>query len=98
MLQNSNKDCLIRLYLGRRRHSTIRVKNKVDFSLWYFKLCLDQTEDLRLDTLYHALEMADALAIMHWEARIDAADIRLVFGGAHCLAQEPLPTVAVLET
>ncbi len=41
--------------------------------------------------------MADALAIMHWEARIDAADAEFVLGGAPRLAQEPLPAVAKLK-
>lgn len=98
MLQDSNKDCLIRLYLGKRRHSTVRVKDEVDyFGLRDFKLCLDQMEDLGLDTLDYALPMADALAIMHWKARIDAADVEFVLGGAPCLAQEPLPAVAELK-
>lgn len=57
MLQDSNKDCLVRLYL---------VKEKVDHSgLRNFKLCLDQMEDLELDTLIYPLQVADALAIMH---------------------------------
>ncbi len=41
--------------------------------------------------------MADALAIMHWEARIDAADVEFVLGGDPCRAQEPLPAVAKLK-
>ena len=73
-LQDSNKDCLIRLYLGRRRRSTVRVKKTVDyFGLRNSELCLDRMEDLGVDTLNYALPMADALAVMHWETRIDAA-------------------------
>ena len=98
MLQDCNKDCLIRLYLGRRRRSTIRVKEKVEyFSLRNFKLCLDQMEDLELDCSYYALQMADALAIMHWEAQIDAADVEFVLGGPPCLARDPLPALEKLK-
>ena len=98
MLQDSNKDCLIRLYLGRRRHSTIRVKEKVEyFSLRNFKLCLDQMEDLALDSSYYALQMADVLAIMHWEAQIDAADVEFVLGGPPCLARDPIPALEKLK-
>ena len=98
MLQDSNKDCLIRLYLGRRRHSTIRVKEKVEyFSLRNFKLCLDQMEDLELDSSYYALQMADVLAIMHWEAQIDAADVEFVLGGPPCLARDPIPALGKLK-
>ena len=43
MLQDSNKDCLIRLYLGRRRQSTIHVKETANcFGLWNFKLYLEK--------------------------------------------------------
>lgn len=98
MLQDSNKDCLIRPYLGRRRHSTIRVKEKVEyFSLRNFKLCLDQMEDLELDCSYYALQMADVLAIMHWEAQIDAADVEFVLGGPPCLARDPIPALEELK-
>lgn len=54
-------------------------------------------EDLGLDTIDYAFPMADTLAIMHWEARIDAAAVEVVFGGALCLAQEPLPDLAKLK-
>ena len=70
ILQDSNKDCIIRLYLGRRHHSTVRVKEKVEyFDLQNLQLCLDQMEELGLDTIKYDLPIADALAIMHWEAR-----------------------------
>lgn len=66
MLQDSDKDCLTRLDLGRRRHSTVRIKEKVDyFGLRNFKPCLDQMEDLKLATPNYALQMADALAGHH---------------------------------
>lgn len=37
------------------------------------------------------------LAIMHWEVRIDAADVEFVLGGAPGLGHERLPTVAELK-
>ena len=90
ILQNINKDCLIRLYLGRRRDATVRVKHKVGcFGLRKFKLYLDLIEDLRLNVLDYVFPMADVLAIMHSEAWIDAADVEFVLGGVSCLPQEP---------
>ncbi|KAL9068341.1 MAG: hypothetical protein Q9161_006264 [Pseudevernia consocians] len=56
-----------------------------------------QVEDLRLDTSHYALQVADSLAIMHWDARIDAADVEFILDAAPCLAQEPLPAVARLK-
>ena len=56
-----------------------------------------EVEDLRLDTSHCALQVADSLAILHWDARTDAADVEFILGGAPCLAQEPLPAVARLK-
>ena len=56
MLQDSNKDCLTRLYLRRRRHSTIRIKEKVDhLGLRNSKLYLDQMADLESGIPSYAL-------------------------------------------
>ena len=54
-------------------------------------------EDLELDSSYYALRMADVLAIMHWEAQIDAADVEFVLGGPPCLAQDPIPALEKLK-
>lgn len=89
--QDSNKDCLVRLYLGRRRDSTVRVEEKVNcFGLRNFKLYLDQMEDLRFNFLDYAFPIADPLAIVHWEARIDVANLGFLLGGALCFAQKSL--------
>ncbi|KAF3001882.1 hypothetical protein E8E13_005618 [Curvularia kusanoi] len=70
--------CLIRPYLGRRRRhrqdgpSTSRFQR---FSLRNVPLHVDQMEVLGLDTHAYAETMADALALMHWGARIDANDV-----------------------
>lgn len=89
--QNSNNDCLVRLYLGKRRDHTTRLKPRDLFGLRNFPLCLDQMQVLGLDTTRYAVAMAEALAIMHWETKIDAADVELVLGGAPCLTYKPPP-------
>ncbi|KAH6644552.1 zinc finger protein-domain-containing protein [Boeremia exigua] len=71
--------CLIRPYLGRRRRqagpSNSRFKG---FSLRNVPLHINQMEALRLDTGAYAEAMADALALLHWGAQIDAADVEFV--------------------
>lgn len=97
--QGGNRDCLIRLYLGKRRdRMPERQKPLSMFSLRNFNLCLDQMQNLQLDVEYYARRMAEALAIMHWEARIDAADVEFVLGSAPCVPHiGSLPTSAELE-
>ncbi len=64
--------------IGKCRHSIVRVKEDIVQS----KICLDQME-VRVDALDYALStMADALAVIEWEARIDA---EFVLGGSPCL-------------
>ncbi|KAH7385825.1 zinc finger protein-domain-containing protein [Pyrenochaeta sp. MPI-SDFR-AT-0127] len=72
--------CLIRPYLGRRRYQreatlTSRFQR---FSLRNVPLHIDQMEMLGLNTSSYAETMADALALMHWGARIDANDVEFV--------------------
>lgn len=78
----SNKDCLIRPYLGRRRtprsHNLSRF---APFSLRNFPLHVDQMELLEIPTSdmnQYARIMAEALAMMHWVAEIDGNDIEFV--------------------
>lgn len=71
-IDHLNQDCLARLYPGNRqdpyrRHSLL-------FSLRNFNLHMDQMEDLQLKINGFAMAMADALAIMHLTAMIDADD------------------------
>lgn len=75
-----NKDCLVRLYLGKRRDPHRMKPTRA--SLRNYNLHLDQMEDLALDTRAFAGTMARALAIMHWDACIDADDVEFVLGGA----------------
>jgi len=72
-----NQDCIVRCYLGRRRRRANNSRLKA-FSLRNFPLHLDQMEELQLDTSAYARVMAEALAIMHWIAKIDANDVEFV--------------------
>ncbi|CAG8403721.1 unnamed protein product [Penicillium salamii] len=78
----SDKDCLIRPYLGRRRtqraHTTSRFSA---FSLRNFPLHLDQMESLGVATSeinQYARSMAETLAMMHWVCEIDGKDVEFV--------------------
>lgn len=57
-----NKDCLVRVLLGRRRFGSLRPGGSMFFSLRNYKLHLDQIEALGLDAEEYARSMADALA------------------------------------
>jgi hypothetical protein len=83
-----NKDCLIRLYLGREKHSD---GYHFGFKLRNFPLHLNQMRDLDLDTKYFARAMAEALAVIHWVARYDAKDIEFVAGGRPRVEMQDLP-------
>ena len=90
--QDSNDDCLVRLYLGKRQDRTNRFRPRKFFSLRSLTLCLDQMQDLGLDTTQYALAMPEALAVIHWKAKIDAAGVEFVLGGPPCLTHFPVPS------
>lgn len=83
LASEANKDCLIRPYLGRRRARTeprrpIQLRG---FSLRNLPLHVDQMDDLGIsleDRQQYARIMARTLAIIHWYAKIDGADIEFV--------------------
>jgi hypothetical protein len=85
---DANKDCLIRPYLGRRRvNTTIDHQNRQRqskfqaFSLRNFPLHLDQMKEIGVSSSEretYARMMARALALMHWDAEIDANDVEFV--------------------
>ncbi|MCJ1363897.1 hypothetical protein MMC16_003006 [Acarospora aff. strigata] len=75
-----NKDCIIRLYLGRRRRNTSRPVEF--FSLRNFSLHLDMAEQIRLDVAALADQMAIGLALCHWQAKVDCNDVEFVIGSA----------------
>lgn len=80
VLENKKNDaCLVRLYLGRRRPSSVHARG--DFSLRNFELTLDKMELLDLDAIQFVAPMAEALAVVHWKARSDGRDIEFVLGG-----------------
>lgn len=82
MASEPNKDCLARLYLGRRRIQRSKYTSRFTaFSLRNFPLHLDQLETLgitRGDIEQYARVMADTLAMMHWVSEIDGNDIEFV--------------------
>ncbi|KAL8711385.1 MAG: hypothetical protein Q9220_004283 [cf. Caloplaca sp. 1 TL-2023] len=76
----SDQDCLIRPYLGRRRLPP-RTSGKPRFqafSLRNLPLHVDQLEDLALDSILYAKIMAETLATLFWRVKIDANDIEFV--------------------
>ncbi|KAL6793047.1 zinc finger domain-containing protein [Trichoderma sp. SZMC 28012] len=82
----SNEHCLIRPYLGRRRYRrseadpvTGQPRQRLRaFSLRNFPLHLDQMEQLGIDAGHYAIGMADALAFLHWVAKVDGNDVEFV--------------------
>ncbi|KAJ6127563.1 hypothetical protein N7523_003175 [Penicillium sp. IBT 18751x] len=75
-----NKDCLVRILLGRRRFGSSRPGGSMCFSLRNYKLHLDQIQELNLDAEEYARSMADTLAVLHWHSKIDAMDVEFVLG------------------
>lgn len=75
----ANRDCLARVYLGRKRR--VGAPLPPNFSLRNYNLCLDQMRVLNLPTTLFARSMAEALAVMHWSAFIDGYDVEFVLGG-----------------
>lgn len=78
-----NDHCLIRPYLGRRKHTSTtdtRARRPSFFSLRNFPLHIDRMEDLGLSATLdaYAKSMADALAFLHWIAKVDANDVEFV--------------------
>lgn len=72
-----DRDCIIRLGLGRRRkpteHSTFKA-----FSLRNYKMWVEQMEELGLQVERYAQLLAETLAAMYWVAHVDAADVEFV--------------------
>ncbi|KAJ5543371.1 hypothetical protein N7535_005799 [Penicillium sp. DV-2018c] len=76
--QDTNRDCLARIYLGRRRPTD--PVPPANFTLRNFNLCLDQMIDLGLPVYDYAQAIAEALATIHWSANVDAYDVEFVLG------------------
>ncbi|KAJ5585229.1 zinc finger protein-domain-containing protein [Penicillium hispanicum] len=74
----TNRDCLARIYLGRRRPAPALLPP--NFTLRNFNLCLDQMIELGLPIKSYAVTMGKALAVIHWAASVDGYDIEFVLG------------------
>ncbi|KXH62904.1 hypothetical protein CNYM01_01972 [Colletotrichum nymphaeae SA-01] len=79
---STNSHCLARPYLGRRKlrnADTNQDRPRLRFfSLRNFPLHVDQMETLNLDLEGYAVAMAEALAFLHWSAKVDANDVECV--------------------
>ncbi|XXH02213.1 hypothetical protein Hte_008581 [Hypoxylon texense] len=73
----NNDDCLIRPYLGRRKRTRHESRIRI-FSLRNYPLDINQMGELGLDPFAYSKVMAQALAFMHWLAKIDANDVEFV--------------------
>ena len=74
----SNKDCLVRIYLG----SMNGKDGGAFFSLRNFKLHLNHMIDLDMDVLELARYVGGALATLHWQAKVDGRDVEFVLGSS----------------
>jgi hypothetical protein len=81
----SNKDCLVRIYLGKRRERP----NNLFFQLRNFNLHLDQMEELQLDANEFASAIGEALAVVHWACHIDGNDVEFVLGSSPSVIAQP---------
>ncbi|KAK4442444.1 hypothetical protein QBC34DRAFT_444161 [Podospora aff. communis PSN243] len=77
--EEANADCLVRVYLGRKRKGD--APRPANFGLRNYNLCLDQMVELALPVGGYAVAMGEALAEMHFGAGMDAFDVEFVFGG-----------------
>ncbi|KAI1616312.1 hypothetical protein EDD36DRAFT_461199 [Exophiala viscosa] len=77
-----NRDCLIRLYLGKNSPNG-RAYDSTD-TLRNFPMYLDHAQLImsNLVLIGYATEMAIGLAILHWQAQIDAQDTEFVIGSS----------------
>jgi hypothetical protein len=87
LMKESNKDCLIRVYLGRRIGENTRIGK--EFKLRNFELHINEMEILGLPIDKYATIMADTLAIMNWKALVNADDVEFVFGTTPLLKKAP---------
>ncbi|EXF86586.1 hypothetical protein CFIO01_06848 [Colletotrichum fioriniae PJ7] len=86
---STNSHCLVRPYLGRRKlQSTERSQDRPRmrfFSLRNFPLHVDQMEALGMELHGYAVAMAEALAFLHWTAKVDANDVEFVLAAPRTL-------------
>ncbi|CAH0003067.1 unnamed protein product [Clonostachys byssicola] len=81
LADKANKHCLCRPYLGRRSSEIAPDKREKELqTLQNFPLYLDQLEDLRMEPLIIAQDMAMGLAAVHWSARANMLGVEYVIG------------------
>lgn len=80
LAKHENKDCLVRLYLG--RHSKDTPITSENTRLRNFPLHIDQMRSLQLDVDMYAKTMAHALAVLHWEVGVDGDGVEFVLGAS----------------
>lgn len=69
-----NKDCLLRVYMGRKG------RPERYFKLRNLPLYIDDLIRLEMNVESFAKTMASALAVMHWVCGVDARDVEFVIG------------------
>lgn len=74
----ADKDCLVRPYLGRMKYGS----GGMFFSLRNFKLHANQMQELDLPVSEFTGAMGHAMAVLHWNTRIDGNDVEFVLGSA----------------
>lgn len=95
MDDRDNKDCLVRIYFGEKE--SLKQQTESYDSLRNFPLRLNMMEDLDLDTSDLAKEMAFGLAIIHWQAQVDAMDVEFVLGSSATLGDGNIHAAAATE-
>ncbi|KAK1634122.1 hypothetical protein BDP81DRAFT_433714 [Colletotrichum phormii] len=79
---STNSHCLVRPCLGRRKlRSTDKNQDRPRmrfFSLRNFPLHVNQMETPKMELHGYAVAMAEALAFLHWSAKVDANDVEFV--------------------
>lgn len=73
---SKNKACLVRVMLGRSGNDS----SALGFNLRNFSMTADKFEKLGMDALDYAEAMGHAMAVMHWQAKLDGEDIEFVIG------------------
>ncbi|KAI1259409.1 zinc finger protein-domain-containing protein [Xylariaceae sp. FL1019] len=85
LAEAQNKDCLVRVYLGRRMDR----KESSGFKLRNFELSVNEMEYLRLDTKMYAETMGSTLALLHWKVGVDANDVEFILGSSPHVKKTP---------
>lgn len=75
----NHRDCLARIYLGRRRNLSAPLLP--NFALYSYNICLDQVLHRGLPVNGYTTVMAEALAIAHLVGHSDAFDLEFLLAG-----------------